>query len=195
MRSPFCMSPSPNFLGLRSLWNHLAVWVPSPNFLVFYAFRVVSKKSRLLVLPGTSCFCTSSRPHLRSIQPPVEWSRVRSWPHTPKLRMRGAVPQLLHKFTSQWFSNDISNPNYEGESINTSRSQMDIKRKTFDIRLCIKKHLFLDISSTNIVTFVQSLYHCVETRNRSLSAVFSATSAPPSQPLRHQRNGCHQGAF
>jgi hypothetical protein len=41
---------------------------------------------------------------------------------------------------------------------------MDIKRKTYDIRTC-KKHLFLDISSTNIDTLVPSLYQCVETRD------------------------------
>jgi hypothetical protein len=34
---------------------------------------------------------------------------------------------------------------------------MDIKRKTCDIRTW-KKHLFLDISSTNIYTFVPSLW-------------------------------------
>jgi hypothetical protein len=48
-----------------------------------------------------------------------------------------------------------------GESVN--RSEMDIKRKTCDIRTW-KKHLFLDISSTNIYTLVQSLYQRVETR-------------------------------
>jgi hypothetical protein len=41
---------------------------------------------------------------------------------------------------------------------------MDIKRKTRDIPTR-KKHLFLDISSTNIDTFVLSLYQCVETRS------------------------------
>jgi hypothetical protein len=51
---------------------------------------------------------------------------------------------------------------YEGESVN--RSQMDIKRKTYYIRTT-KKHLFLDISSTNIDILVLSLYQCVETRS------------------------------
>jgi hypothetical protein len=51
---------------------------------------------------------------------------------------------------------------YEGESVN--RSQMDIKRKICDIRTW-KKHLFLDVSSTNIDTHVPSLYQCVETRS------------------------------
>jgi hypothetical protein len=51
---------------------------------------------------------------------------------------------------------------YEGESVN--RSQMDIKRNANDIRTW-KKHLFLDISSTNIDTLVPSLYQCVETRS------------------------------
>jgi hypothetical protein len=40
---------------------------------------------------------------------------------------------------------------------------MEIKRKTCDIRTR-KKHLFLDISSTNIDTIVPSLYQCVEIR-------------------------------
>jgi hypothetical protein len=44
---------------------------------------------------------------------------------------------------------------YEAESVN--RFQMDIKRKTCDIRIC-KKHLFLDISSTNTDIFVPQLY-------------------------------------
>jgi hypothetical protein len=41
---------------------------------------------------------------------------------------------------------------------------MDIKRKTCYI-LTWKKHLFLDISSTNIDTLVPSLYQCFETRS------------------------------
>jgi hypothetical protein len=41
---------------------------------------------------------------------------------------------------------------------------MDIKRKTYDIRTW-EKHLVLDISSTNIDTFLPSVYHCVETRS------------------------------
>jgi hypothetical protein len=49
---------------------------------------------------------------------------------------------------------------YEGESVN--RSQMDINPKTCDIPTW-KKHLFLDISSTNTDILVLSLYQCVET--------------------------------
>jgi hypothetical protein len=78
---------------------------------------------------------------------------------------------------------------YEGESVN--RPQMDIKRKTCDIRTW-KKHLFLDISSTNIDTVVLLLYQCVESpQHRSLLTVVSAISPPPFQPLRHQLNACH----
>jgi hypothetical protein len=56
------------------------------------------------------------------------------------------------------------------------------------------KHLFFDISSTNIDTLVPSLYQCFETRSVEIFfVVVSATSAPPFQPLRHQRNICHQG--
>jgi hypothetical protein len=43
---------------------------------------------------------------------------------------------------------------YEGESVN--RSQIDIKRKTCD-KQTWEKHLFLDISSTNIDTLIPSL--------------------------------------
>jgi hypothetical protein len=74
---------------------------------------------------------------------------------------------------------------YEGESVN--RSQMDVKRKACDIRTW-EKHLFLDISSTNIDTLVPSLYQCVETRSIKSSDCCVSTSAPPIQPLRHQLN-------
>jgi hypothetical protein len=50
---------------------------------------------------------------------------------------------------------------YEEDSIN--RSQTDIKCKTCDIQT-LKKHVFLDISSTSIDTFVPLLYQCVETQ-------------------------------
>jgi hypothetical protein len=43
-----------------------------------------------------------------------------------------------------------------------NRSQMDIKRKTYDIRTW-EKHLFLDICYTNIDTLVPSLYQRVKT--------------------------------
>jgi hypothetical protein len=62
---------------------------------------------------------------------------------------------------------------------------MDMKRKTYDIRTW-EKHLFLDVSSTNIDTHVPSLYQCVETRSIEVFLnVGSATSAPPFQPVRH----------
>jgi hypothetical protein len=48
---------------------------------------------------------------------------------------------------------------YEEESVNWS--QMDVKFRTYGNRNW-KKHLFLDISSTNIDTLVPSLYKCVE---------------------------------
>jgi hypothetical protein len=68
---------------------------------------------------------------------------------------------------------------------------MDIKHKTSNIRTW-KKHLFLDISSTNIDTIVPSLYPCVETHSIEIFfTVVSATSALPFQPLRHQRNIFH----
>jgi hypothetical protein len=48
---------------------------------------------------------------------------------------------------------------YKGEQV--KRSQMDIKRKTCYLNL--EKHLFLDISPTNIAALVPSLYQCIET--------------------------------
>jgi hypothetical protein len=58
---------------------------------------------------------------------------------------------------------------------------MDMKRKTCDIRTW-KKHLFLDVSSTNIDTLVPSLYHCFETRGLRVE-LFPLLS----QPLPHLR--------
>jgi hypothetical protein len=49
---------------------------------------------------------------------------------------------------------------YEGESLNVS--QMDIERKTCDIRTSTK-YLVLDMSSTDSDTLVSMLYQCVET--------------------------------
>jgi hypothetical protein len=58
---------------------------------------------------------------------------------------------------------------------------MDKKRKICDIRTWKKKkHLFLDISSTNINTLVPSLYQCVETRSIEVFWLLS-------QPLPHFR--------
>jgi hypothetical protein len=67
---------------------------------------------------------------------------------------------------------------------------MDIKRKICDIRTW-EKHLFLDISSTNIVTLVLSLYQCVEILSiENPLTVMSARSASLFQPLSHQPNVC-----
>jgi hypothetical protein len=57
------------------------------------------------------------------------------------------------------------------ETVNTT--QMDIKRKTSDIRTW-KTHLLLAISPTNIDTLVPSLYPCV-----FFFTVVPAISAPP----------------
>jgi hypothetical protein len=56
---------------------------------------------------------------------------------------------------------------------------MDIKRKTYYIRTW-RKHLFLDVSSTNIDTLVPSLYQCVEARSIEVFWLLS-------QPLPHLR--------
>jgi hypothetical protein len=52
-----------------------------------------------------------------------------------------------------------------------------MKRKTYHIWTW-KKHLFLDIFSTNIDTRVPSLYHCVKTRNREGSAPLAISRGP-----------------
>jgi hypothetical protein len=54
-----------------------------------------------------------------------------------------------------------------------------MKRKTCDIRNW-KKHLFLDIFSTNTDTLVPSLYQCVETRSTEIFWLLS-------QPIPHLR--------
>jgi hypothetical protein len=65
--------------------------------------------------------------------------------------------------------------NYEGGSVN--RSQMDVKRKTCDIRIW-KKHF--STCSTNIDTLVPSLYQCLETRSIK---VFWLLSQPLPHPI------------
>jgi hypothetical protein len=99
-----------------------------------------------------------------------------SWPlpSSVKFKNNGAIPPFLH--TSSWIKNKfafcfkflseivtrIRFPDfrlYEEESVN--RSQMDIKSKIRYIRTRKKKHLFLDISSTNTDTLVPSIYQCV----------------------------------
>jgi hypothetical protein len=76
--------------------------------------------------------------------------------------------------------------NYEGQWV--IRSQLDIKRKTCDIRTFEKKTFI----SRHILH--QHWYTLPVRRNpqhRSLLTAVSATSAPPFQPLPHQRNFCH----
>jgi hypothetical protein len=68
---------------------------------------------------------------------------------------------------------------------------MDVKRKTRDIPTWTK-HLFLDISSTNIDTLVPSLYQCVETRGIEvfdcyLSHFRTSVSTPSSSAERLRR--------
>jgi hypothetical protein len=55
-----------------------------------------------------------------------------------------------------------------------------------------KKHLFLDISCTNIDTLVPSLYQCVKILGMEVFWLLSQPLPPfPFQPLRQQRNYCH----
>jgi hypothetical protein len=79
--------------------------------------------------------------------------------------------------------------------VSVNRSQMDIKRRTCDIRTW-KTPLFLDISSNNIDTlFLVSLSLRRNPQHKSISTAVSATTAPPFQPRRHQWNLCNQGVF
>jgi hypothetical protein len=49
----------------------------------------------------------------------------------------------------------------------------------------LEKHLFLDISSTNINTLVPSLYQCVETHSIEIYWLLpQPLNTPPFQPLR-----------
>jgi hypothetical protein len=66
---------------------------------------------------------------------------------------------------------------YKVESVNGT--QMDIKRKTRDVWNW-EKHLFLDISSTNIDIVVSSLCQCVETHSTQVFWLLF-------QPLTHLR--------
>jgi hypothetical protein len=59
---------------------------------------------------------------------------------------------------------------YEEESAN--RTQMDIKRKVWYSNQG-KKHLFLDMSSTNIDILVPSLCQCIETRSIEVNSLLS----------------------
>jgi hypothetical protein len=76
----------------------------------------------------------------------------------------------------------------EGQPVNGSQTYM--KRKTCDIRTW--KYIYFS-------TYTQpTLIHCPialpvrrSPQHRSLLAIVSATSAPPFQPLRHQRNVFH----
>jgi hypothetical protein len=68
---------------------------------------------------------------------------------------------------------------------------MGIKRKTCDIRTW-RKHVLLDISSTNIDTLVPLLLSVSRNpQHRSLLTFISATSAPLFLPLLHQQKFCH----
>jgi hypothetical protein len=63
------------------------------------------------------------------------------------LGMAASNENYIHK--------EVNGTLYKEQSVN--RSQMDTKRKTCDIRTW-RKHLFLNISSTNIHTLVPLLY-------------------------------------
>jgi hypothetical protein len=140
----------------------------------------------------------------REIERSPVWSRFNACSRTPirvLIHLFGSTSKICKNegwyiFDSLWgmhenFTWETFDPApaliYEEESVN--RSQMDIKRKICDIRTW-KKHLFFEISSTNIDTLVPSLYQH-RPQDGSFSAVVSATSAPPFHILRHQQNIFH----
>jgi hypothetical protein len=67
---------------------------------------------------------------------------------------------------------------------------MDIKRKTCDIRTW--KNISRHVLHQHGYTCPIALPVRRNPQHRSLLTVVSATSAPPCQPLHHQRNVCHQ---
>jgi hypothetical protein len=78
---------------------------------------------------------------------------------------------------------------HEGESVN--RSQMDIKCKTYDIRNWKKHFISRHVLHQHGYTCLIALPGRQSPQHRSVLTVVSVTSAPPFQPLRHQRNVCH----
>jgi hypothetical protein len=79
---------------------------------------------------------------------------------------------------------------YKGESVNGP--QISIERRTCDIWTWIE-----NIFSRHILH--QHWYNCpialpfhLNPQHRNILAALSATSAPPFQPLHHQRKVCHQ---
>jgi hypothetical protein len=76
---------------------------------------------------------------------------------------------------------------YEEESVNRSRKTCDIRTW----KKCISRH----IHHQHWYTCPISLPVRRNPKHRSLLTIISTTSAPQFQPLRHQRNVCHQGGF
>jgi hypothetical protein len=70
--------------------------------------------------------------------------------------------------------------------VSINRSQMDVKSKTCDIRTW-NKHLFIDISSTDIDILVPTLYQCVETRSHFRTSVSTSSSLAKRLPPRLNR--------
>jgi hypothetical protein len=111
---------------------------------------------------------------------------LQKWNPTKYLPIYSADVKNSHVFMP-WYRRDCylllshihSRGSYAKVRGRVKRPQMDIKRKTCDIRTW-KKQLFLDISSTNIGTLVPSLYQWVETRSIEVFWLLS-------QPLPHLR--------
>jgi hypothetical protein len=136
---------------IRVLFLQTFLWFPS-IFGLYTRIKVMNSLSSCVIVTFEGIFCATN------------WYIAYRSEYDEK---------LLYSQHSAYGNNSY----YEGESVN--RSQMDIKRKTCDIRNW-KKHLYFDIYSTNNDTIVPSLYQCVETRSIEVFWLLS-------QPLPHLR--------
>jgi hypothetical protein len=145
---------------------HLHIRRPWPADIIYLTSHHAGKDAaRLTRAVAAPIFLVRDSSEL-SRSPTVNWSIPVHLTSLLYYRTLWVIILLFHNFlsTTKHMQPQVGGDRmiYEGESVN--RSQMDIKRNTYDIRTW-RRHLFLDISSINIDTLVPSLYHCVETRN------------------------------
>jgi hypothetical protein len=69
---------------------------------------------------------------------------------------------------------------------------MDIKRKACDIQTWQKNIYFSTYPPGTLIHLSHRFINAFTSAAPKSLTVVSATSAPPVQPLRHQRNVCHQ---
>jgi hypothetical protein len=116
-------------------------------------------KTRRLHYRTQLLIAVRSENSMRHLGPPHEGVKCEVQLHALNLGTRWTwVVNYTHR---SLYSREMSY-GYEGGSVYTS--QININRKECDFWTWKKKHLFLDISSTNTDTLVPSLYQCVETQ-------------------------------